>query len=74
MSGAAQNRVHVHRLRQQDLGPKAQAVYLIMTKAVVANAGDANVQIIAAKLTRSAADKQAEMIAGAWVEKIYADK
>jgi hypothetical protein len=52
----------------------AVKVYLVMLPNNVARQGERNVRVIAAKLTRSAAQSIVDRTAGAYIEKQIADK
>lgn len=51
-----------------------QKIFLVMVRIAITNPGDSNVEIIAAKLRRSDAERVVQQIPGAWIEKVHADK
>lgn len=54
--------------------PMAVKVYLVLLTNNVAQDGEANRRIIAAKLTRGAAQRIVDNLPGAYIEKVEADK
>lgn len=55
-------------------GRVAQTVYLVTLAVAPGRPGDPNRQIVAAKLTRSAAERACREWPGSWIEKVTADK